>query len=134
METLGNRFPIRAGWESWLLYSALKMGYETKVLDELVYDHVRPRGSSHQFTYWGAAMYTLGYHPLYAFGRIARHLAKLKSAKSSLSLFRGYLMATLGSSDTFAAPYDPMLREFVASEQAREIGRIVASVISRGIG
>jgi glycosyltransferase involved in cell wall biosynthesis len=134
IESVGGRFPVRAGWEAWLLYRAVQMGYETKVLDDLVYDHVRPRGSGHQFTYWGAAMYTLGYHPLYVLGRIGRHLAKLKSAESSLALFRGYLMAALGSSDPFAAPFDPVFREFVASEQAREVGRVVVSAISHGIG
>jgi len=134
MENVGGRFPIRAGWEAWLLYKAIQMGFETKLLDDLTYEHVRPRGSGHQFTYWGAAMYTLGYHPLYALGRIGRHLAKLKSGKSSLALLRGYLMAALRSSDPFAAPFDSTFREFVAAQQRREIGRVVASAISRGIG
>lgn len=134
MESVGGKFPIRAGWEAWLLYRAIQMGFETKVLDDLVYDHVRPRGSGHQFTYWGAAMYTLGYHPLYALGRIGRHLAKLKSAKSSLALFRGYLMAALGSSDPFAAPFDATFREFVAAQQGREIGQVVVSALSHGTG
>jgi len=134
LESSGGRFPVRAGWEAWLLYRALMMGYSTKVLDGLVYEHVRPRGSGHQFTYWGAAMYTLGYHPLYALGRIGRQLTKLKSTRSSIALFRGYLTATLGSDDPFITPFDPTLRGFVALEQTREIGRVVVSIISRGNG
>jgi glycosyltransferase involved in cell wall biosynthesis len=133
LRDLGNRFPIKAGWESWLLYSAAQMGLETRLFGDLVYAHVRPRGTGHQFTYWGAAMYTLGYHPLYALGRVARNL-KLTSLDASMALLRGYLTAALGSSDPFAMPFDHSLREFISVEQRREIGRVVASAISHGIG
>ena len=127
LRDLGNRFPIRAGWEAWLLYAAAQMGLETRLFGDLVYAHVRPRGAGHQFTYWGAAMYTLGYHPLYALGRVARNLIKLTSLNASTALLRGYLTAALGSSDPFAAPFDDSLREFVSAQQRREIGRVVAS-------
>lgn len=134
LRDVGNRFPIRAGWEAWLLFRAAQMGLKTNLFSDLVYAHVRPRGMGHQFTYWGAAMYTLGYHPLYASGRIARNLIRLTSLKSSTALLRGYLTAALGSSDPFAAPFDPSFRKFVSEQQSQEIARIVASVIIHGIG
>jgi glycosyltransferase involved in cell wall biosynthesis len=133
LDRVGNRFPVRAGWEAWLLYRAAQMGFETKLFDDLFYEHLRPRGSTHQFTYWGAAMYTLGYHPLYAMGRVAKNLVK-RSPRSALFLIRGYLTAALGSSDSFTKLFEPSLRKFVSRQQGREIGRRVVSVISRGIG
>jgi len=134
LRDVGNRFPVKAGWEAWLLFRAAQMGFKTILFADLTYLHVRPRGRGHQFTYWGAAMYTLGYHPLYAFGRIVRNLVKLASLKSSTALLRGYLMAASGSSDPFAVPFDHSLRNFVSGQQSREIVRIVAYAISHGIG
>jgi glycosyltransferase involved in cell wall biosynthesis len=134
LRDVGSRFPIRAGWEAWLLFKAAQKGLKTNLFSDLVYAHVRPRGIGHQFTYWGAAMYTLGYHPLYASGRIARNLIKLTSLKSSTALLRGYMTAALGSSDPLAAAFDPSLRKFVSEQQSREIARIVVSVITHGIG
>jgi len=134
LSDVGNRFPVRAGWEAWLLFKAAQMGLETQVFSELTYSHVRARGSSHQFTYWGAAMFTLGYCPLYALGRVVRSFIKLSSLKPSLALLRGYLTAALGSADPFVVPFDTSLRRFVSRQQKRRISRIVASIFSRGIG
>ena len=134
LHDVGNAFPIRAGWEAWLLFKAVQMGFETKVFNELTYAHVRPRGTSHQFTYWGAAMYTLGYHPLYAVGRVVRSIIKTTSLNAPMGLLRGYLAAALGSSDPFVAPFDSSLRKFVSIQQRREIGRVAVSAFSHGIG
>lgn len=124
---VGNRFPVRAGWEAWLLFKAAQMGLETKLYSQLVYSHVRPRGTSHQFTYWGAAMFTLGYCPLYALGRVARSLVKLSSPSISIGLIRGYLTAAFGSADPFIAPFDSSLRSFVSLQQRQRIIRLVKS-------
>jgi glycosyltransferase involved in cell wall biosynthesis len=127
LKEMGFKFPVRAGWEAWLLYQARMNGYETKLLNDLTYSHVRPRGTRHQFTYWGAAMYTLGYHPLYAFGRIMRNLLRNSSLKASAGLFRGYLLAILGSSDQFITPFESSLRQFVYREQTRQIVHVISS-------
>jgi glycosyltransferase involved in cell wall biosynthesis len=122
-----GKFPVRAGWEAWLLYKAGQEGFRTQLFSDLVYAHVRPRGSTHRFTYWGAAMHTLGYHPLYALGRIVRNLIKNASVKSALGLLTGYLNAALGSSDPFMAPFDSSLRKYVRATQGKEIARVVSS-------
>jgi hypothetical protein len=131
MKQVGFKFPIRAGWEAWLLYRAEQEGYEYRLFNDLVYAHVRPRGTSHRFTYWGAAMHTLGYHPLYALGRIVRNLVKQKSVKSALGLLAGYLNAVLGSSDHFMDPFDPEIRNYVRRRQSREISRLVSNKLER---
>ena len=124
---MGDRFPIKAGWEAWLLYQAKQKGLEAKLFNDLVYEHVRPRGTVHQFIYWGAGMYTLGYHPLYALGRIAKNLVKTFSLKQSLGLLKGYVIAVLGSSDPFMTRFDSSTRRFVNAQQKREIIGIVLS-------
>jgi len=131
LKLVGFRFPIRAGWEAWLLYRAEQEGYRSQLFADLSYAHVRPRGASHHFTYWGAAMYTLGYHPLYALGRVARNLVRQASIKSALGLLAGYLIAVLGSSDPFIVPFDPTLRKYVHRRQGQEISRVVSTKLRR---
>jgi len=127
LRKIGFRFPVKAGWEAWLLYEASQDGYETQLLSGISYTHVRPRGAKHAFTYWGAAMYTLGYHPLYAMGRITKNLVKDRSVKSSVGLLRGYLTAKMGSSDPYLTPFKPSFRRFVHEQQGREICRIIST-------
>ncbi len=121
---IGGKYPVKAGWETWLLYKALERKFEVKLFDDLVFHHMRPRGAKHQFAYWGAAMYTLGYHPLYTVGRIAKNtIGRGISVKGSLHLVRGYLQARLGPSDPFMSPFERSLRKFVFREHAKEIGK-----------
>ncbi len=127
---LGGRYPLVAGWESWLLYMACLNGFKVSLFGDLVFEHFQPRGAKHQFIYWGAAMQTLGYHPLYAVGRIAKNaLTTTVGMKGSINMLRGYLQAVLGSDDPFVSPFDPVLRQFVCQEQAQRIARVVMSVL-----
>jgi hypothetical protein len=127
LKETGFKFPVKAGWEAWLLYEASQSGYQTKLLNGVSYTHVRPRGAKHAFTYWGAAMYTLGYHPLYAMGRITKNLVKDHSLKSAIGLLRGYLTAKMGSPDPFLSPFGPSFRKFVYMQQSREITRVIST-------
>jgi len=127
LKEIGFKFPVKAGWEAWLLYEASQSGYRTKLLNEVSYTHVRPRGTKHAFTYWGAAMYTLGYHPLYAMGRITKNMVKDRSLRSSVGLLRGYLTAKIGSSDPFLSPFGPSFRRLVYQQQSREISRVIST-------
>lgn len=129
LKKLGSKFPIRAGWEAWLLYKAAEDSYDTKLFNDIAYTHLRPRGAGHQFTYWGAAMHTLGYHPLYAVGRIGRNL-KRTSLRPASGLLRGYLTALLGSSDPFMHPFESSLRDFIYQKQSQEITRIVSASLN----
>jgi hypothetical protein len=126
LQQIEFKFPVKAGWEAWLLYEASRAGYEAQLLNGISYTHVRPRGAKHAFTYWGAAMYTLGYHPLYAMGRITKNLVKDRSVKSSIGLLLGYLTARMGSSDPYLTPFNPSLRKFVHQQQGREISHVIS--------
>jgi glycosyltransferase involved in cell wall biosynthesis len=123
-------YPSKAGWETWLLYRAAQMGLETRLYDDVHFEHARPRGAQHRFTYWGAAMGGLGYHPLYALGRIGKNaLVRSMGVKGSMNLLRGYLLSQVGSDDSFISPFEQSLREFVRREQGRRISGIVRALL-----
>jgi hypothetical protein len=123
---VGSEYPLKAGWETWLLYEAAEKGLKVELLDDLTYEHTRPRGAGHQFVYWGAAMGTLGYHPLYAIGRITINAVKPPFApKRALNMLRGYLQAQLGSSDAFISQYDHSLQSFIRQIQSRRISEVI---------
>jgi hypothetical protein len=127
---VGGQYPQKAGWETWLLYKASQKGLKVKLLESLVYEHARPRGVSHQFKYWGAAMWTLGYHPLYAIGRILRNVIRRGLSRfGPLNMAIGYLEACMGSDDPFLVPFEPPLRKFVHHAQARAISELVSTLI-----
>jgi hypothetical protein len=126
--TVGSAYPLRAGWETWLLFKAAENGFEVQLFDDLTYEHARPRGAGHQFVYWGAAMSTLGYPPLYAIGRIAVNALKPSLAPArAVNMLRGYLQAELGSADTFMHPYERSLQCFVKQEQSLRIAKVMSS-------
>ena len=128
---MGAHYPIKAGWETWLLYKAKENGLRVELYPEATFRHVRPRGAKHQFAYWGAAMYELGYYPLYALGRVVKNaLSRKVSIRGSINMMRGYLMAKMGSTDFFISPFDPALQEFVQRDQIERIRRIAGSFVS----
>jgi hypothetical protein len=52
-------------------------------------------------------MRALGYHPLYAFGRITKNLiARKVPLKGSLNMLQGYLLGFVDSSDPFVSPFE----------------------------
>jgi glycosyltransferase involved in cell wall biosynthesis len=119
---VGERYPMRVGWETWLLYRALEKGFEVRLYNDLTYEHLRPPGAMHQFAYWGAAMYALGYNPLYALGRIGKNLLRQQiTLKGLVNMVEGYLLAFLGSSDPYVWPFEQSLRDFVHAQQSRRI-------------
>lgn len=127
---IGGRYPNKAGWETWLLYKAEERGFKVRLFDDLAFEHAHPRGAKHQFLYWGAAMQTLGYHPLYAMGRITKNMiTRSMSPRGSMIFFRGYLQACLGSEDPFISPFEPALRRFISASQTKRIVRIVAKTL-----
>jgi hypothetical protein len=123
-------YPLKAGWETWLLYKAQETGQRVELFSEVAFEHVRPRGAKHQLTYWGAAMHGLGYHPLYAMGRVGKNLAtRATSIRGSVNMLRGYAQACLGSADPFISPYESSLRRFVRDSQVHNIVRAGSSVL-----
>jgi len=130
--SVGENYPVKVGWEAWLLYRALEEGFAIRLCEDLNYEHLRPRGSMHQFAYWGSAMYSLGYHPLYALGRLVKNVVKMEITPAGLvNMLIGYVLAFLGSSDPFISTFEQSLRDYVRALQARRISGIVSGLIRR---
>jgi len=82
-------FPINYGWEDYPLYKALMMGYHAKFFDDIISSQQRAlRISGKKMYFWGKAMKTLGYHPLYVLGRCARWF--FRNPKGAINMFSGY--------------------------------------------
>jgi len=78
------QYPVCWGWESWLCFKAMQLGFETKCFKELKTKVERATGLR-KAGYLGKAMYALGYDWKYALGRCI--LTFLKSPKAGLSMF-----------------------------------------------
>lgn len=120
-QTLGGRYPVRYGWESWLLFKAMQAGHRILNLSELRYHHLRPSGSVHKFTHWGLEMRALGYHPLVVLKRFVDEAlgrgAGSISLQGSLSMTMAYFLARLHDEDPYYVPFDEQLRSFVRNLQ-----------------
>jgi Glycosyl transferase family 2 len=66
-------YPEKMGYESAVLYEADRCGYNHIVISDARFRHTRPLGLGHKFYEFGASMQTLGYHPLFALGRILKY-------------------------------------------------------------
>ncbi len=60
IERIGGRYPVAYGWETWLLYKAMQLGYRVKLFPDLRYEHLRPFRPKNLLG-WGRAMYSLGF-------------------------------------------------------------------------
>jgi glycosyltransferase involved in cell wall biosynthesis len=60
LERIGDRYPVAYGWETWLLYKAMQLGYRVKLFHDLRYEHLRPFRPKNLLG-WGRAMYSLGF-------------------------------------------------------------------------
>ena len=71
----GGLYPELMGYESAILYESERLGYRYSILTEAKFQHTRPLGKHHKFYEFGASMKTLGYHPVFVWGRFAKYLA-----------------------------------------------------------
>ena len=87
-EVNGLRYPVEWGWESWLYFKAMQLGYEIRSFRDVAI-------GLHRLTRLGKAglgkaMYALGYDWKYALGRCV--LTFFKSPKSGVEMFWGWLL------------------------------------------
>jgi len=82
------QYPISYGWESWLLFKAMQIGYETKCFREIT-TKIERSTSLGKAKSLGKAMYALGYDWKYAAGRCV--LTFFKSPNAGIKMFWGWL-------------------------------------------
>ncbi len=85
----GLRYPSGYGFESYIVYKALVDRYNVRVIRNADSWSQRPTGKTTNYENYGKAMRSLGYHPLYAIGRIVFTLKH--NPKNSFQMALGYL-------------------------------------------
>ncbi len=96
MNQIGGRYPIVYGWETWLLYKALQLGYVVKIFPKIRYRHLRAFQAGN-LTGWGRAMYSLGFPSYFVLLRFAINFVLprrgTQSRKSAVTMFTGFISA-----------------------------------------
>lgn len=88
-KTNGLKYPEVWGWEDWICFRAVQLGYECQSFSDVVTELQRPTRLG-KARLWGKAMYALGYDWKYALGRCA--LTFVKNPKAGLSMLLGWLL------------------------------------------
>ncbi len=92
-QKVGKVYPVNWGYESYILYKALQLGYEIDVFADIHSQTQRPTKINYkpkQFYNYGKAMQALGYTHLYAIGRCLV-VSKRKGARCGFSMYKGFL-------------------------------------------
>jgi glycosyltransferase involved in cell wall biosynthesis len=88
-EVSNLQYPVEWGWEAWLCFKAVQLGYEVRCFRDVVTEIQRPTRLG-KAGLWGKVMYALGYDWKYALGRCV--LTFFQSPKAGLNMFSGWLL------------------------------------------
>jgi glycosyltransferase involved in cell wall biosynthesis len=128
-------YPEKMGYESAILYEAERCGYRHIVLTDARFKHTKPLGQSHKFYEFGASMRTLGYHPLFAMGRILKYLFTGEVTGRIGALYMLYYYLTyMPKADGYDCLYDEGVRLYIRNYQLRRLKNVVASPYQKILG
>ena len=118
-------YPEKMGYESVILYTALKNGFKNLVVDDARFSHTRQLGANHHFYEFGASMRTLGYHPLFALGRFVQYFltGKPTGRMGSIQMLYYYL-SYKPKHVGYDSMYDPEIRKAIRLRQKARIKQI----------
>jgi glycosyltransferase involved in cell wall biosynthesis len=117
---IGFKFPPYYGYEPWILYKALQLGYKVMKNPNLKYLHSRTFGSEHNFIEYGPSMRCLGYHPLFVLARVLRNIFTSKTGipkKASVMMLIDFLNKSKWKNDPYYKFHESELRKFISSLQ-----------------
>ena len=117
---LGLRYPSGYGFESYIVYKALVDCFNVRVVRNASSWSQRPTGKTTNYRNYGKAMRSLGYHPLYAMGRIA--LTLKHNPKNAIHMTLGYFERNTKKYDIASKVY-----KFQSGEIKKKIKLIVKS-------
>lgn len=124
---IGYNHPPYYGYEAWILYKAMQLGYQVKKLHSIKYDHIRTFGIGHNFIEYGPAMRCLGYHPFFVFARVARNILLAKktgiSRRASIRMFFDYIFQSKWENDPYFRYFDSDIRAFIRKMQEQRLFR-----------
>lgn len=90
-KSIGLQYPLKFGFETYLLIKAQQLGYRIEVLNDLISVTNRPTRKSYKketYLSYGKSLRALGYVQLYSLGRIG--LISLKNPKGAVYMLQGY--------------------------------------------
>lgn len=90
-KSIGLQYPLKFGFETYLLIKAQQLGYRIDVLNDLISLTSRPTRKSYKketYISYGKSLRALGYIQLYSAGRIG--LISLKNPKGAFYMLQGY--------------------------------------------
>lgn len=124
-KNLGGKYYEKVGYESWILFEALKIGCRIKNFKDLKFSHLKPLGRTHAFSEFAPSMRALGYDPLMVIGRCIRNLIYLHEMprRSTIRVLIDYIKP-LGN-DGYISPYPEEFRKFVKQYQRARIRRFI---------
>jgi glycosyltransferase involved in cell wall biosynthesis len=121
-----GKYPEKMGYESAVLISAKKNGYDYTNLSEIKFEHTRPLGQDHHFYEFGASMRTLGYHPLFALGRFLMYFSTNKPIGRLGAMYMLYHYLFYRPKDNgYDSMYPEDMRKFTRKIQSNRIKSIL---------
>lgn len=123
-------YPEKMGYESAILYEAERCGFTHRVIFDAKFEHIRELGKNHKFYEFGASMQTLGYHPLYAFGRFIKYFVtgEITGRLGSLYMFYYYL-SYKPKQIGYDSMYDENLRKYIRNRQYKSIKKFIMNLV-----
>jgi glycosyltransferase involved in cell wall biosynthesis len=119
-------YPEKMGYESAVLYEADRCGYNHIVISNARFRHTRPLGLGHKFYEFGASMQTLGYHPLFALGRILKYFVtgEVTGRVGAIYMLYSYLSYE-PKSEGYDSLYDERIRNYIRTYQIKRLRKIM---------
>ena len=127
-EKIGGTYPSYYGYEAWVLYKALQLGFRIENFSDLRYRHLRTLGKKHGFSDWGLAMKCLGYHALEVIHRSIKYvLIDNRLPPSYFRVLWDYFITPFTlKNDSYFHYFDEELRKFIGERQKRSVIRSLA--------
>ena len=121
-----DHYPEKMGYESAILIASRKNGYKETILKEAKFEHTRPLGQDHHFYEFGASMRTLGYHPLFAFGRFFLYFGTSKPIGRVGALYMlYYYLSYKPKLEGYDSLYPDDIRKFTRKTQIEKIKSLI---------
>jgi glycosyltransferase involved in cell wall biosynthesis len=123
-DSIGGLLAIpEGGWDALTCVKARMNGFETKLIPELVVDHLKPRNISEggvirRKCQLGAREYAVGFHPLFEFVKCAGLITESPFLVSAIARFAGFCMAWIQRKPRLLSSD---LVSFVRQEQLRRL-------------
>jgi len=124
-KAIGLQYPLKFGFETYLLIKAQQLGYSIDVLNDLISVTNRPTRKSYKketYISYGKSLRSLGYVHLYSLGRIG--LISLKNPKGAIYMLQGYTSSGIEF-------YEEDFRSFLRSIQYRRLKQYIKSFLFR---